>query len=181
MEENKNPHTFPIPQVSTKRKHYKWSYEEDRKLIDLVNKYSSNPNWDEISAQFPNRNTRQCQERWSYYLSPDVNNGPWTKEEDELLLEKYREFGSRWVHIAQFFKGRTNTNCKNRYLAINRAIAKGEKLNYYNPQLILPPPQPVVVKPIQQEFDLESSPFDQEFEIFDSGIYPEANQIDFYW
>ena len=173
-------HSFPIPQVSNKRKHYKWTYEEDKKLRELVNRDSKNPNWEEIAAKFSNRNPRQCQERWSYYLSPDVNNGPWTPEEDELLLKKFKEFGSRWVHIAQFFKGRTNTNCKNRYLAINRSIAKGEKPIYFKP--IILPKKPAPAEPSIPEIDFEPLPFQESYEILDPPLYQDTmTDIDFYW
>ena len=121
--------TFPIPRASSKRKHFKWSCDEDVKLMELVSK-SKKPDWVKISAEFKNRNPRQCQERWSYYLSPYVNNGPWTAQEDIMLFQKYAEFGSRWVDIAKFIKGRTNTSCKNRYLAIKRAAAKGDIPDY---------------------------------------------------
>lgn len=104
-------------------KHYKWTKSEDQLLIKLVN--SSYPVvWSYIAEQFPNRNKRQCFERWSYYLSPNVNNGDWSKEEDDLLLEKFKVYGSKWTKIAQYFKGRTNTNIKNRYLALQRQEKK---------------------------------------------------------
>ncbi|EAY09940.1 Myb-like DNA-binding domain containing protein [Trichomonas vaginalis G3] len=102
-----------------KHKHNKWTAVEDKMLKSLVSK-STKPNWVAISNQIPNRNPRQCQERWEYYLSPNVNNSPWTPQEDALLLKKYQEYGTKWTIIAKFFYNRTNTNVKNRFLAINR-------------------------------------------------------------
>lgn len=102
-----------------KHKHNKWTAVEDKMLKNLVSKMSK-PNWVSISSQIPNRNPRQCQERWEYYLSPNVNNSPWTPQEDTLLMQKYKEFGSKWTIIAKFFFNRTNTNVKNRYLALTR-------------------------------------------------------------
>lgn len=120
-----------------KVRHNKWSSFEDRLLLDIV---SSRPrrsiNWKEVSAKIPNRNPRQCQERWDYYLSPDVNNTPWTFEEDMLLIEKQREFGTKWSIIATFFKGRTNTNVKNRYLALCRCEKK--PLDFHQEKVLLP-------------------------------------------
>ncbi|EAY03679.1 Myb-like DNA-binding domain containing protein [Trichomonas vaginalis G3] len=114
-----------VDQQKIKHRHNKWSPSEDEKLRSLV--ISSNKlNWRLIALNIPNRNARQCQERWNYYLSPNVNNGEWTKEEDELLYEKYREFGTKWQQIAKFFRGRTNTNVKNRFLALERKAQRLE-------------------------------------------------------
>ena len=113
------PSMYPIPILGAKKKHCKWSKAEDAQLRNIM-KDCINPDWLSISRMFKNRNPRQCQERWCYYLSPDVNNGPWSPDEDKLLFEKYEEFGSKWSVIAKFFKGRTNTNVKNMWLSIQR-------------------------------------------------------------
>lgn len=126
-----NKEAYPIPLFLLKKRHSKWSKEEDDKLRNIVSGMT-NPNWNLISKNFKNRNPRQCQERWTYYLSPDVNNGPWTPEEDKILTEKYAEFGSKWSFIAKFFKGRTNTNVKNRWLSMMRLKERLAKVNSPN-------------------------------------------------
>ena len=60
------------------------------------------------------RNARQLKERWYYYLSPNINRGPWTPEEDELLLQLYRQYGSKWMKISNSFKNRTHISIRNR-------------------------------------------------------------------
>ena len=111
---------YTLPDDSeTKNRHFKWTPREDNLLRRLVNK-TKVPNWNTIAKRFKNRNPRQCKDRWNYYLSPNVNNSAWTAEEDALLYEKYAEFGSKWSAVAKFFQGRTNTNVKNRWLALNR-------------------------------------------------------------
>ena len=107
----------------TKFRHNKWNKAEDA-MLRLVMTNAKKPNWNEISKQFVNRNARQCQERWTNYLSPTVNNDPWTEREDELLKQKYNELGSKWSVIARFFTNRTNTNVKNRWIALNRIASK---------------------------------------------------------
>ena len=168
---------FPIPQVSFKRKHYKWTYEEDKKLKELLKDCKDKPNWEEISSKFINRNPRQCQERWSYYLSPEVNNGPWSPEEDELLLKKYKEFGTKWVNIAQFFKGRTNTNCKNRFLAIQRAVSKGEELPVLKKMEF---PSHGGSEPETTSYDPDVS-FEQDFGIYESSFGQDIFMDEFSW
>ena len=111
----------------SKFRHHKWDNFEDLILISLVAKQKCQENqinWVDISRQMHNRSVRQCKERWGKYLSPSVNNGPWSKEEDELLLKKYHEMGSQWTLIATFFNGRSDTNVKNRWLQIEREWKK---------------------------------------------------------
>jgi hypothetical protein len=39
----------------------------------------------------------------------------WTTQEEAIILEKYQEFGSKWVMIAGFLCGRTGNDVKNRW------------------------------------------------------------------
>ena len=110
---------FEAQKPYKKQKHCRWTPEDDNKLRGLVGK-SVNPNWNSISLYFPQRTARQCEERWSYYLSPNVNNGAWSAEEDQILLRKYQEHGPQWKFLCNFFKGRTNSNIKNRYLYLKK-------------------------------------------------------------
>ena len=88
--------------------------EEDQRLILLVKKFGTN-NWKQVSRNMYCRSPRQCKERFTTYLSPDVNLNPWTPEEDNLLMALYDKFGSKWVKISKFFKGRRDNNLKNRW------------------------------------------------------------------
>jgi hypothetical protein len=54
------------------------------------------------------------------YLAPNVVNGPWTAEEEQLLVRKYKQFGPSWKRIATCFNGRTDINVRNRWLLMQR-------------------------------------------------------------
>lgn len=99
-----------------KKKHPRthFSSSEDDLLKNLVEKYGTQ-NWVKISQQIQGRNPRQCRDRWLNYLSPNVKNGPWSSEEDELLLIKYNEYGPSWKKIASFFPTRTDINIRSRW------------------------------------------------------------------
>jgi hypothetical protein len=97
----------------------KFTHDEDVLLTDLVARYGDG-DWAAVAEQMPGRNVRQCRERWFNYLSPSVTNGPWSSEDDARLLEKTREFGSRWKSLTQFFPGRTDINIKNHYITLTR-------------------------------------------------------------
>ena len=88
---------------------------EDAMIKFLAQRYNGDINWKEIAQQVPGKTTRQCRERYQTYLAPGINVAPFTREEDELLLQKVSELGSKWSVISQFFNGRSANSLKNRY------------------------------------------------------------------
>ena len=93
--------------------------EEDACLRYLVAMYGES-SWAIVTSFMPNRNVRQCRERWFNYLSPAVNNKEWSEAEDKFLLQKVDELGSKWKDISRFFNGRTDINIKSRYRVLMR-------------------------------------------------------------
>eukprot|EP01047_Picozoa_sp_COSAG01_P101788 COSAG01_NODE_31467_length_597_cov_0.819277_2_plen_129_part_01 len=51
--------------------------------------------------QIPGRKGKQCRERWQNQLDPEVQKGPWTEREDELLIAAQKKHGNKWVDIAK--------------------------------------------------------------------------------
>lgn len=102
------------PFILNKQSRRNFTIEEDKRLIQLVNQIGEE-NWDLVSRYMPGRNIRQCKERWGTYLNPRVNKAPWTPEEDELLIRKFKEIGPRWVEMGKYFVGRSDNNIKNRW------------------------------------------------------------------
>ena len=112
----------PMKQRRSRRKQKaKFSPEEDKQLIELVKKYGDN-SWETVCCKMNQRNERQCRDRWFYYLSPDLNKGPWTKEEDDLLIKGVKSYGPSWVRITKLFKGRTDVQIKNRWNVVKRGV-----------------------------------------------------------
>ena len=88
--------------------------EEDSRLIKLIEQHGVG-NWHFIAEMMPGRNVRQVKERWMNYLSPDVENSPWTAEEDAKIRQLVNEFGTRWSIICNFFDSRSVNDLKNRF------------------------------------------------------------------
>jgi hypothetical protein len=110
------------PSDSERRKYRKiFEPQEDEILRGLIEQYGAE-SWSWISSQMPNRTPRQCRERWKTYLCPDVNVAPWTDADDQLLMEKFPEFGTRWSAFRPFFPQRTVNNIKNRWHALTRRV-----------------------------------------------------------
>lgn len=97
--------------------------EEDQKLAELVSCFGTK-NWKTVSLFMIDRTPRQCRERWKYYLAPEVENGPWTQDEDNKLIELVAEYGTQWALISKCFKQRTGTNVKNRFILLQRKCSK---------------------------------------------------------
>jgi len=85
--------------------------------------------WRKVAMSVPNRTHKQCRERWRYTLSPQVNRGPWSKEEDETILRLQQSIGNKWTEIAKECNGRTENCVKGRWKAMMRAKAR-----YWSPE-----------------------------------------------
>jgi hypothetical protein len=96
--------------------------QEDQLLAWLVNSYGEA--WQQIAQVFQSRTPRQCKERWTHYISPDVDHSPWTTEEDALVLQKAAELGRQWKLMERFFPGRKDSHLKNRHNALLRRAAR---------------------------------------------------------
>jgi Myb-like DNA-binding protein FlbD len=61
-----------------------WNIEEDRKVIELIEKYGPQ-RWNFIAENIPGRVGKQCRERWHNHLNPNVNKTAWDEEQEFLL------------------------------------------------------------------------------------------------
>jgi nuclear transport factor 2 (NTF2) superfamily protein len=63
-----------------------WTKEEDYTLGDAVKKHGGK-NWKKIAESLHGRTDVQCLHRWQKVLNPSLVKGPWTEEEDRLVLQ----------------------------------------------------------------------------------------------
>ncbi|XP_053316592.1 transcriptional activator Myb isoform X2 [Spea bombifrons] len=93
----------------------RWTREEDEKLKTLVEQNGTD-DWKVIASFLPNRTDVQCQHRWQKVLNPELIKGPWTKEEDQRVIELVQKYGpKRWSVIAKHLKGRIGKQCRERW------------------------------------------------------------------
>ncbi|NP_001081768.2 transcriptional activator Myb [Xenopus laevis] len=93
----------------------RWTREEDEKLKKLVEQ-NGTEEWKVIASFLPNRTDVQCQHRWQKVLNPELIKGPWTKEEDQRVIELVHKYGpKRWSVIAKHLKGRIGKQCRERW------------------------------------------------------------------
>ena len=109
----------------------RFTSEEDERLKSLVHQYGES-NWIRVSNKMPGRNSRQCKDRYLQYLSPEANRTPWTYEEEVLLEKLVAQFGTQWTRIALYFKGRPDSQIKNKWKTFqNRNKKRVMKEKYY--------------------------------------------------
>lgn len=92
-----------------------WTMEEDQMLQEAVIKYEAK-NWKKIAEELNGRTDVQCLHRWQKVLNPNLIKGPWTPEEDKLVLLLVEKNGpQKWTSIADNLPGRIGKQCRERW------------------------------------------------------------------
>lgn len=121
-------------------RHGKWTVEEDEQLREaftntngvleatnrgfLVNDEDAVCKagfWSKVAESIPYRTASQCAARYTESLDPNVNKGKWSQEEDANLKEGYSIHGPIWVKVASCVPGRTQRQCRTRWMFFERA------------------------------------------------------------
>ena len=63
-----------------------------------------------------------------FYISQEINKGPWTQKENKILVEYVKNFGAKkWNQCAEFIKNRTGKQCREHWKnCLNPEIKKGD-------------------------------------------------------
>jgi hypothetical protein len=104
----------------------KWTTDEDELLLNAVEIYGTK-NWKLVSKAVSGRNQVQCLHRWTKILQPGLTKGPWSIEEDrKLMLWVKKEGPNKWTTCAEYIKGRSGKQCRERWLnTLNPNVKKG--------------------------------------------------------
>ncbi|KAG2389966.1 Transcription factor [Vigna angularis] len=94
-----------------------WTLEEDDILRKAVEKFKGK-NWKKIAECFKDRTDVQCLHRWQKVLNPELVKGPWSKEEDDIIIELVNKNGAKkWSSLARHLPGRIGKQCRERLLS----------------------------------------------------------------
>jgi hypothetical protein len=93
----------------------KWSVQEDSILQQAVSMHDGK-NWKSIASYLDGKTEVQCLHRWTKVLNPNLTKGPWTDDEDRLVVELVEKHGAKkWSLIAQNLPGRIGKQCRERW------------------------------------------------------------------
>jgi hypothetical protein len=94
----------------------KWTPKEDAKLADAAAKFGNQ--WTKVAEMVPGRTNAQCRQRWVNRVNPanGVKCRKWSETEDSMLAGAVGEFGNDWTAVASQIEGRTNIQCRQRWL-----------------------------------------------------------------
>jgi hypothetical protein len=91
-----------------------WSAEEDAALTGLVSTYGRQ--WGLIASQLQNRSPSQVAARWEKCLDPKLVKGPFTEEEDRVILDYVEKNGAQnWPQLAQLLAQRSPKQLRERW------------------------------------------------------------------
>ncbi|NWR85013.1 SNPC4 protein, partial [Furnarius figulus] len=119
---------YQIYNKDLKRK--EWTKDEDQMLLELVQemRVGSHIPYKKIAYYMEGRDSAQLIYRWTKSVDPSLKKGPWTPEEDAMLLAAVKKYGERdWYKIRTEVPGRSDAQCRDRYLkALHRDVKKGK-------------------------------------------------------
>jgi len=117
------------------RRNNVWSKEEDEKLL-FITSQSKEKNWIEAADFIRTKNPSQCSARYKR-IRPGLIKGPWSKEDDILILKLVEVYGRNWTEISKQIPTRNGKQIRDRYLNYLDVAFKKEKFTDEEDKLLI--------------------------------------------
>jgi hypothetical protein len=128
----------------------KFTPAEDLRLLEVVD-HCGCKDWSIVARHMFPRNARQCRERWTNYINPVLVNQPWTQAEEDLLGEKFAEYGRKWQSIAAYFPNRSKNQVKNHWISRQKRLHQPVLASETKTSDKAPPPADKACPPAQSQ------------------------------
>ncbi|XP_040381234.1 transcription factor MYB101 [Oryza brachyantha] len=111
-----------------------WTQEEDKLLVDHVRRHGEG-NWNAVRRETGlQRCGKSCRLRWANHLRPDLRKGPFSLDEERVILLLHGLIGNKWARISSQLPGRTDNEIKNYWnTRLKRRVRAG--LTLYPPDI----------------------------------------------
>jgi len=85
------------------------------------------PSWGRVAEVVPGRDDTRCRDKWTCSMDPTISNGPFSDEENALILALVSKFGtSSWVTISRYLKGRTDNQISSQWIKLTKKTDKSK-------------------------------------------------------
>ncbi|EMS59753.1 Transcription factor GAMYB [Triticum urartu] len=90
-----------------------WTPDEDQLLVEHVRRHGEG-SWNAVRRETGLlRCGKSCRLRWANHLRPNLKRGPFSPEEERLILRLHALIGNKWARISAHLPGRTDNEIKN--------------------------------------------------------------------
>ncbi|KAK7345494.1 hypothetical protein VNO77_16098 [Canavalia gladiata] len=112
-----------------------WLQEEDEQLTSFVTRLGER-RWDSLAkVSGLRRSGKSCRLRWMNYLRPNLKHGPFSDEEEQLIVQLQQQWGNKWSKIARRLAGRTDNEIKNYWKTHLSKRAQAQQQGEFNYKL----------------------------------------------
>ena len=94
-------------------KRFPFTEQEDKMILEAMKRHKDD--WESVAEYLPGRSPKQIRDRFMNYLRDGLKNTPWTKQEDDILIEMFNEIGPKWSKMKSKLPGRSGNDIKNRW------------------------------------------------------------------
>lgn len=115
---------------------------QDDKRLEQIIREEVFSGWKSVAKSMPGFTAKQLRDRWHNYISPKNSLEPWSLEEDRIIVQKVKEFGTKWSQISSYLQGRSDNCIKNRWNTVLKEDCENNPSKYFgsSPMISEEPP-----------------------------------------
>ena len=125
-EQNSKPQTDKKKIYKEKRTLHRLTEDEKKIIAEIYQQYEKPTCFQIMKERLNLPSLRTAKEHCMKYIVTNPSR-PFTPEEDQLILDQVKLYGTKWTKISQFFTDKSDINIRNRYKQLRREQDKTGK------------------------------------------------------